>query len=128
MSASHRTIGLAFALFLAGAGAAAHHSTGAYDMDHQVTLAGTLKSVNWSNPHITFVVEADGKPGDVWTFESSSPGVLGRSGWTKRTLQPGDHATFQYAPLRSQAPGGFLFKVTLADGRTFGFSLTPEPE
>ena len=76
-------------------------------------MTGTVKTVNWTNPHITFVIEADAKDGQdappqSWVFEVSSPGVLTRSGWTKQSLQPGDHAVFHYAPLRDGNPGGFL--------------------
>jgi len=108
--------------------AAAHHSGAAYDMDHPKTMEGTVKTVNWTNPHITFVVESDakdGEPAHTWLFEVSSPGVLTRSGWTKRSLQPGDHAVFHYAPLRDGNPGGFLMKVTLSNGQELSFSLTP---
>ena len=108
--------------------AAAHHSGAAYDLDHPKTMEGTVKTVNWTNPHITFVVEPDakdGEPASSWVFEVSSPGVLTRSGWTKRSLQPGDHAVFRYAPLRDGNPGGFLLKVTLPNGQELSFSLTP---
>lgn len=108
--------------------AAAHHSGAAYDLDHPKTMEGTVKTVNWTNPHITFVVESDakdGEPASSWVFEVSSPGVLTRSGWTKRSLQPGDHAVFRYAPLRDGNPGGFLLKVTLPNGQELSFSLTP---
>lgn len=108
--------------------AAAHHSGAAYDMDHPKTMEGTVKTVNWTNPHITFVVESDakdGEPAHTWLFEVSSPGVLTRSGWTKRSLQPGDHAVFHYAPLRDGNPGGFLVKVDLPNGQVLTFSLTP---
>ena len=112
--------------------AAAHHSNAAYDLDHPQTIQGTVKTVNWTNPHITFVIEADAKKdaGDggaaaSWVFEVSSPGVLTRSGWTKRSLQPGDHAVFYYAPLRDGTPGGFLMKVTLPSGQELSYSLTP---
>ena len=57
----------------------AHHSGAAYDMDHPQTLEGTVKTVNWTNPHITFVIEPDakdGKPAETLVFEVSSPGVL----------------------------------------------------
>ena len=122
------------ALFAAGLSlgltslAAAHHSNAAYDTDHPVTMEGTVKTVNWTNPHITFVVEPDVKTGEApasWVFEVSSPGVLTRSGWTKRSLQPGDHAVFRYAPLRDGNPGGFLLKVTLPNGQELMYSLTP---
>ena len=34
--------------------ASAHHSNAAYDVDHLRTIEGTVKEVNWTNPHITF--------------------------------------------------------------------------
>ena len=111
--------------------AAAHHSGAAYDMEHPRTTEGTVKTVNWTNPHITFVVETDVKEGPqsgTWVFEVSSPGVLTRSGWTKRSLQPGDHAVFHYAPLRDGSPGGFLMRVKLPNGQELSFSLTPSDQ
>ena len=138
---SPRTAFLAVNLILGFGGvAAAHHSNAAYDLDHPQTVEGTVKTVNWTNPHITFVVEPDAKNAEsaststtttastsasTWVFEVSSPGVLTRSGWTKRSLQPGDHAVFRYAPLRDGNPGGFLQKVTLSSGQELSYSLTP---
>src|ERR1700734_2900362 len=73
---------LAATLMLGFAGVAtAHHSNAAYDLDHPKTMEGTVKTVNWTNPHITFVIEADakdGNPAQTWVFEVSSPGVLTR--------------------------------------------------
>jgi hypothetical protein len=125
-----RSIALIAAGFMLSFGsiAAAHHSGAAYDMEHARTMEGTVKTVNWTNPHITFVIESDAKDGEparTWVFEVSSPGVLTRSGWTKRSLQPGDHAVFRYAPLRDGTLGGFLLKVTLPNGQELSFSLTP---
>jgi hypothetical protein len=108
--------------------AAAHHSNAAYDTDHPQTMEGTVKAVNWTNPHISFVIEKDAKGGEAastWVFEVSSPGVLTRSGWTKRSLQPGDHAVFRYAPLRDGNPGGFLLNVTLQNGQELTYTLMP---
>ena len=127
--ASPRTIFLAASLIFGFGGiAAAHHSNAAYDLEHPQTMEGTVKTVNWTNPHITFVIEKDVKNGEsasTWVFEVSSPGVLTRSGWTKRSLQPGDHAVFRYAPLRDGNPGGFLLKVTLPSGQELTYSLMP---
>ena len=123
-----KVIVLATALMLGVAvPAAAHHSSAAYDIEHLQTLEGTVRQVNWTNPHISFVIETDakdGKPAETWVFEVSSPGVLTRSGWTKRSLQVGDHATFSYAPLRDGRPGGLLRKVTLPSGQELTYSLT----
>ncbi len=126
---SPRLVFVAASLLLGFGGmAAAHHSNAAYDLEHPKTVEGTVKAVNWTNPHITFVVDIDAKdadPASTWVFEVSSPGVLTRSGWTKRSLQPGDHATFRYAPLRDGGASGFLLKVTLASGQELSYSLTP---
>jgi hypothetical protein len=126
---SPKMVFLALSLMLGFGGiAAAHHSNAAYDLEHPKTVEGTVKTVNWTNPHITFVVEIDAKdaaPAGTWVFEVSSPGVLTRSGWTKRSLQPGDHAVFRYAPLRDGSSGGFLLKVTLSNGQELSYSLTP---
>ena len=123
---------LAASLLVSFAGAAtAHHSGAAYDMEHPRDLEGTVKTVNWTNPHITFVIETDakdGEPAKMLVFEVSSPGVLTRSGWTKRSLQPGDHAVFHYAPLRDGSPGGFLLRVKLPNGQELSFSLTPSEQ
>ena len=112
--------------------AAAHHSAAAYDLEHPQTVGGTVRQVNWTNPHISFVVETDAKddtPPETWVFEASSPAVLTRSGWTKRSLQVGDHATFNFAPLRDGRPGGLLRKVTLQSGQELTYSLTlPEDQ
>jgi hypothetical protein len=129
---SAKRVLLAASLLLGFGGiATAHHSNAAYDLDHPKTVEGTVKTVNWTNPHITFVVETEAKdadPAGTWVFEVSSPGVLTRSGWTKRSLQPGDHAVFRYAPLRGGNPGGFLLKVTLPSGQELSYSLTPAEE
>lgn len=126
---SPKSVLVAASLILAFSGhASAHHSGAAYDFDHPQTMEATVKIVNWTNPHISFVVERDGKggqPAGTWVFEVSSPGVLTRSGWTKRSLQPGDHAVFQYAPLRDGRPGGYLRKVILSSGQELSYSLTP---
>jgi Family of unknown function (DUF6152) len=111
--------------------AAAHHSGAAYDLEHLKKTQGTVKTVNWTNPHITFVIECDAKEGaspQTLVFEVSSPGVLTRSGWTKRSLQPGDHAVFHFAPLRDGNPGGFLLKVDLPNGQVLSFTLQPSDQ
>ncbi len=123
-------IAVCLTLGLAGA-AIAHHSNAAYDSDHPQVMKATVKQVNWSNPHISFVIENDEKEGPqtgTWVLEVSSPGVLSRSGWTKKSLQPGDHATFNYLPLRDGKPGGYLRKVVLDDGKELTYSLTPDEQ
>ena len=111
--------------------AIAHHSVAAYDVEHVVPMEGIVKAVSWTNPHITYQVEVppkDNKPAETWVFETSSPGVLTRSGWTKKSLQPGDKATFAVAPLRSGNPGGYVTKATLPDGQVLTYSFLPSEQ
>lgn len=45
-----------------------------------------------------------------------SPNYLGRNGWTKSTLKPGDKLTFEVHPLKDGRKGGFMVAVKLPDG------------
>lgn len=107
---------LAAALCLAApCGALAHHSFAMYDMNRVVTLAGAVKAVQWTNPHVVIWVETapGGGPSQTWTVEATSPGNLGRIGWTRRSLNPGDKVEVEIAPLRDGGHGGSLKKVKL---------------
>lgn len=108
------------ALGLAAAGA--HHSTSMYDSRRQVTIRGEVKRLNWANPHVMLVMTGapSGEPPREWLLEMSSPGVMTREGWTKRSLEPGDKVTVVARPLRNGAPGGSLRTATLdATGEVF---------
>ena len=116
---------LGAALLCAGAllcarGTAAHHSFAMYDNDRQVKLAGTVAKFQWTNPHVYLWLYSDnGKGGeDVYGFEFvGGPNGLARSGWTKRTLNPGDKVTVKFNPLRDGRTGGMFVNVTLPDGK-----------
>ncbi len=115
--------GLALATAAATPGQA-HHSGAMFDAAHPITLEGTIKDVNWTNPHVSidFLVEGQGGVGKLWTLEGSSTGIMARSGWTKRTLNPGDRATIQFKPLRDGGPAGSLVSATLANGKTYSWT------
>ena len=101
--------------------ALAHHSFAMFDRDHPGVLTGTVKQLNWSNPHIALMVYRDVKPGEapeVWTFESGSPGNLTRAGWTSHSLNPGDRVEIRYLPLRGGGNAGEVVTATqLATGK-----------
>jgi hypothetical protein len=98
----------------------AHHSAAMFDFAHPITLEGTVRDFNWSNPHISVDLYVEGKngaPGKVWTIEASSTGVMGRAGWTKHTMNPGDKVAILCSPLRDGGSGGSITTVTLASGK-----------
>ena len=109
---------LAVAAAAAGPPAFAHHSFAVYDRSHVLTLKGNVKSFQWTNPHCVIWVlvqpEGGGEPQE-WSFETTSPGVLTRSGWTRHSLSPGDRVSVEFNPLRDGSHGGGLNSVTLLD-------------
>jgi hypothetical protein len=109
----------AAALTLA-APASAHHSLTAYDLTKTVTIDGTVKSFEWTNPHVWLTVtvkDKDGKTTD-WAVESGTPNVNNRLGWKRTDLQPGQKVKVVLFPMRDHGPHGALTSVTFEDGRT----------
>jgi hypothetical protein len=114
-------IGLTALVFVAQP-ALAHHSFAPFDLTTDITLAGTIKQVQFTNPHVWLqVMVKDGKGGETeWSIEAGAPGMLLRTGWKPSTLKPGDAVTVVAHPARNGAPNGSLIRVALPDGRTFG--------
>ncbi len=110
---------LAVAALGAAGPAAAHHSFSQFDMSKVKTVEGDVVEFQWTNPHTWTWINVKNEDGSVtkWGFEGMSPNFLGRRGWTKRTMQPGDHVKVVCAPLKSGEPGGTLLRVTLPDGK-----------
>ena len=112
---------LAGAILLGGS-ASAHHSFAMFDQNRQVSIAGTVKTFQWTNPHAFIELEApDGK---VWSVELNSPNNLVRQGWKRTALKPGDKVTVVLNPLRSGQAGGLFDAVTLPSGQVLG---NPKP-
>jgi len=110
---------LLFLLFVSGATrtAEAHHSFAMYDSTKLVTIDGTVTNFQWTNPHVLLWVTGvatAGEPETLWTVElPTSPGNLGRMGWTKHSLKAGDHVIVELNPLRDGKHGGSFKKATL---------------
>ncbi|MDT8397429.1 MAG: DUF6152 family protein [Pseudomonadales bacterium] len=107
--------------FLSASGLAlSHHSFSVFDMETQKTLSGKIVGFEWTNPHTWTWVDVTASDGVVtrWGLEGMSPNYLGRRGWTKNTLKPGDSVELVISPLRSGEPGGTLLRAILADGST----------
>jgi hypothetical protein len=121
---------LAVALLWAAAGLApalAHHSFAMFDFSKVVTITGTVKEFQWTNPHVVLWVNADGAAGEapaVWSLELTSPGNLTRGGWDRKALNAGDKVSVDLNPLRNGNHGGALIKVTdETTGKSFSTNL-----
>ena len=77
-----RVFAAAALLAVASAPLAAHHSAAMFDDDKVVELNGTIKEVQWTNPHIWIqvVVDNNGQKSE-WSIEGGSPNTLSRNGW-----------------------------------------------
>src|SRR5688572_30861768 len=97
----------------------AHHSFSAFNMQTERTVTGTVKHVDWTNPHIWIWVDVPNNQGgsDTFGFEGMSPNYLQRRNWTRTTLKPGDKITITYNPLRDGSNGGMFRTGKLSDGK-----------
>jgi hypothetical protein len=114
----HSSIAILSAMLAAPAPLMAHHSFAMYEPTKTLTFKGTVKSFQWTNPHVILwvLVQPDGG-GDPteWSLETTSPGVLTRNGWNRQSLKTGDKVSVTLSPLRDGSHGGSLNSVTLLD-------------
>ena len=101
--------------------AAAHHSFAMFDQKKVMTLEGTVKEFQWTNPHA--FIELDATGGRHWSIELNSPNNLKRNGWNRASLKTGDKITVRIAPLRNGKPGGLFLDLTKADGTVLDSGL-----
>jgi Family of unknown function (DUF6152) len=99
--------------------AVAHHSTAEFDYTRQVTIKGTVKEVQWTNPHSYIQLMADGEAGGKiqWSVEIGSPSLNVNMGWRKNSVKAGDVVTMLLSPARNGKPYGTLRVLTFADGQ-----------
>jgi len=116
---------LAGALALTAIGVApvaAHHSFAMFDMTKDVTITGTVRQFQWTNPHSyiqLMVPDASGKQVE-WSLEMGAPMYLYARHWRPGSLKPGMRITIMLHPLRNGKPGGVVQTVTTADGKEIG--------
>ena len=93
-----------------------------FDLGKEVTVSGTVKQFQWTNPHAYIqLVAKDANGRDVeWSMEMGAPMYLYARGWRPRTLRAGQRITVTLNPLRNGRPGGVVRDVTDAEGKPVG--------
>ena len=111
--------GIAAAMFAIPA--MAHHSFAMFDAEKIMTLEGTVKEFQWTNPHAWILLNAPKDGAQVqWAIEMNGPTGLARTGWLPKTLTPGMPVKVWIHPLRDGQAGGQFLAVTLPDGKQLG--------
>ena len=99
--------------------ALAHHSTAMFDQTKVTSLTGTVKQLEWINPHVWLhltVANAGGRDA-TWSFEAGSPAQLKELGWKPENMQAGAKVAIGFRPMKDGSRGGQLMNVTLANGQ-----------
>lgn len=123
-----RTI-VALLMVVVGAGAvkvSAHHAFAAeYDVRQPLTIRGTVKKMEWINPHAWLLVESKNPDGStqLWMIETGAPNALLKRGFNRNSVPPGAQivingyaakAEFAFTDGRRRVNGS---NITFADGR-----------
>lgn len=115
-------------MIAAAAPAFAHHSFAMFDGEKTITMTGTVKELEWTNPHswlrVVVLDRASGRPVQ-WAFEMGPPARQLLRGWKQDSLKPGDNVTVHIHPLKDGSRGGQLVDAVLPDGRTVGGAGAP---
>jgi hypothetical protein len=110
--------------------AAAHHSGAMFDDEKEVTLTGTVKEFQYTNPHSWLLVDVTGADGKVttWGFEAEGPSTLMRAVIRASDLAPGTEIMITGRPMKDGRPAAAWTKATrLSDNKEFlpfaGFAI-----
>jgi hypothetical protein len=112
----------AMAVLLHAVAAFPHHSNSAYQVDQVMTITGIVKEWKWTNPHTWLYLTVDDEKGGKveWAVEGRAPGVLGRAGWDRFVLKPGEKVTVHMSPAKDGSHVGIIARVTKEDGTILG--------
>jgi hypothetical protein len=101
----------------------AHHSFAMFDQNKTSQLSGTLKDVNWNNPHTAMIVAVVGDNGQTaeWHFEAGPPAFMLRAGIKRDDLSSriGSKVTVTFHPLKDGRTGGALEAMKFEDGTSW---------
>ena len=112
----------AVAAGLISGSAVAHHSFAMFDNTRTVTLQGTVKDWQWTNPHtwiVLTVMNEKTQQVEEWGLEGLPTPGMARRGWSRKALAVGDKIEVDIYPLKNGAPGGAIVRAR-KDGHEIG--------
>ena len=127
MSHRYLRVVIGLGMTLAGVPALAHHAVAAqYDMDKPIEMTGTLKKMEFINPHSMLHLEVTKPDGTktVWIFQTTAVAPLRQRGLARSgpgSLEPGATYTVKGFAARNGNPMGFLRTLVFPDKREIVF-------
>jgi len=97
-----------------------HHSLAAeYDTTKQVTIKGTITSIDWRNPHAWLYLDVKNESGAVekWQVELGSPNAMQRMGWHQKDAKVGDELVVEGVMARDGSKTCSSRNIKFPDGR-----------
>jgi len=99
----------------------AHHAAVMFEATKEITLEGTVKEFQYTNPHSWLLVDVTNKDGSVttWGFEAEGPTSM-----MQRKIRPSDFTfgtklTITGRPMKDGRPAALWVKAVRADGKVF---------
>ncbi len=120
MKTTHIATLAALALGLTAPAALAHHSFSAeFDVNRPIKLQGTVKRVQWINPHTWIYIDVKKPDGTIeeWGVEAGTPNTLFRLGFTRDALPVGVEIVVDGYEARDGSKRANGRDMTLPDGR-----------
>jgi hypothetical protein len=100
--------------------ATAHHSFAMFERKVLGEVSGTVKQLQWTNPHVYIdLVSVDDQGTTTWTLEAGGPLQLESTGLKRDSIKPGDKITVRMHPLKNGAPGGQIVSIKTANGKLY---------
>jgi hypothetical protein len=94
----------------------AHHALETqFDTTRTITLTGSVKKIDWSNPHVRLYVDVKNASTDmIWEVEMGSPNLEFMNGWKIDTYRRGDRVRIDAYPARNGSNMVYGRKVSRA--------------
>jgi hypothetical protein len=102
--------------------ASAHHSFAMFDAEKNVTVTGTVKEFEWTNPHSWLRVMVNDRASGrsvQWAIELGPPAQEAQRGWKADSVKPGDKVAITMRPSKDGSRVGQLLTAVLPDGRKY---------
>ncbi len=97
----------------------AHHGFGLFDRTQDAIFTGTIKSIEFVNPHAYLYLDADTADGGTIAMrcEMRAATLMRRSGWSKEMFIPGARATIHGYRHRQDPGSCYLEEITIGEAQ-----------